>query len=287
MPLWRGNQKIGRVLHDRSANFHWSGFGSTSIKSFYNGSATYHLDSGTRIVDQNRYLLLNDHQPYTIEIESSQEVESFCVFFAAGYAERSAMDMTRSDHWLLDNPFYSPSSSVEFIDKTYWNDDIVSPKINRLRHLYPNFRADEAWVEEQLVDLMQSVLRLHSDVVSRINKIRSSRPSTREELYRRVSIANEAIMEHFRKPVSLEQLSQVAMLSINHLIRNYKLVYGVTPHQHLVRLRLMEAERLLQNSALSVSDVCSSVGFESLGSFITIFHREKGLSPGAFRKQRR
>ncbi|QQE79130.1 helix-turn-helix domain-containing protein [Alicyclobacillus sp. SO9] len=118
-----------------------------------------------------------------------------------------------------------------------------------------------------------------------MNKITSLRASTREELYRRVSIANEVILDHFRDPVSLEQLSKAAMLSVNHLIRNYKLVYGVTPHQHMIFLRLLEAERLLQKSALPVSEICSRIGFESLGSFITIFHRVKGVSPQQFRKQ--
>lgn len=277
--------RIGRVLHDRASTFYWSGTGSTSIKSFYNGSVEYRLNSGTRTIDSNRYLLLNDHQPYTIQIDSTQQVESFCVFFAPGYIERAAMDMIGSDQWLLDNPHHPSSLHIELIDKTYWNDDIVTPKIHRLRAVYPKFRTDQIWIEEQLVDLMQSVLLLHSDVISRMNKITSSRVSTREELYRRVSIANEVILEHFREPLSLEQLSKAAMLSVNHLIRNYMQVYGVTPHQHIVTLRLMEAERLLKKSSLSVSEVCSSVGFESLGSFITIFHRKRGVSPGEFRKQ--
>lgn len=193
--------------------------------------------------------------------------------------------MIGSDTWLLDNPFYSSSPQIDLIDKTYWNDDIVSPKIHRLRELYPELGADRIWLDEQLVDLMQNVLLLHSDVISRMNKIKSTRKSTREELLRRVSTAHEVIMEHFREPLTLVQLSRVATLSVNHLIRNYKKVYGVTPHQHIASLRLMEAKRLLRKSSLSVSEVCWSVGFESLGSFITTFHRKMGLSPREYRKQ--
>ncbi|QQE79129.1 hypothetical protein [Alicyclobacillus sp. SO9] len=67
---------IGHILHDRAASFYWSGTGWTSIKSFYNGAAKYRLDSGTRIIDPHRYLLLNDQQPYSLEIDSPTQVES-------------------------------------------------------------------------------------------------------------------------------------------------------------------------------------------------------------------
>lgn len=71
------------------------------------------------------------------------------------------MDMIGSDQWLLDNPHHPSSLHIELIDKTYWNDDIVTPKIHRLRAVYPKFRTDQIWIEEQLVDLMQSVLLVY------------------------------------------------------------------------------------------------------------------------------
>ncbi|MDP9729220.1 hypothetical protein [Alicyclobacillus tolerans] len=76
------------------------------------------MDSGTRTIDLNRYLLLNDNQPYSIEIDSKHEVKSFYVFFTPGYVDHAVTDMIGSEDWLLDNPFYS-SSHVELIDKTY------------------------------------------------------------------------------------------------------------------------------------------------------------------------
>jgi len=270
---------MGRVLHDKAKQFHWSGTGSTSIKSFYHGTAEYRLDNGITKVDTQRYLLLNDNQPYTITTDSTKEVESFCVFFTPECANRGGFDLSNDEGRLLDDPFYVPSGQIEFIDQTYWHDDLVTPVLRNLREKFPSFGGDSMWLDEQLCMLLQGMLLLHTDVLSKVNKISSVRKATREELFRRVSIAQEVILERFRETLTLAELSEVAALSTNHLIRTYKQAFGVTPHQHIVSLRLQEAGRLLRRTSLSVSDVCSTVGFESLGSFSAAFRRKTGMSP--------
>lgn len=279
-----GGSSIGTVLHEKARVFHWSGQGSMSIKSFYNGTAEYRLNSGTATVDSNRYLLLNDNQPYTITIDSPTEVESFCVFFTPELIKRSVFEYLSTEHRVLDDPSVLTLESVEFLDKTYCHDDLVTPTLWALRAGFHTFGSDPMWLEEQLCKLLNGMLLLHTDTLNKMNRISSRRRSTRQELFRRVSGARELIMERFRETLTLQVLSQQVALSPNHLIRTYKQAFGITPHQHVVRLRLREAGQLLRESRLSVSDICALVGFESLGSFSVAFRRETGLSPLQYRK---
>jgi AraC family transcriptional regulator len=279
-----GVSAFGRVLHERAKAFHWSGQGSMSIKSFYNGTAQYRLNSGTAIVDSQRYLLLNHQQPYSITIDSQSEVESFCVFFSPELMKRTAFEYVSPEVKALDHPMFHPVETLELVDQTYWHDDLVTPALLSLRKGFQTFGSDPLWLDEQLHRLLRTVMMLHTDTLTRMNKISSRRSSTRQELFRRVSVARDVIMEQFRETLTLETLSQWAMLSPNHLIRTYKQAFGVTPHQHVVRLRLDEAGRLLRTSKLSISDICAVVGFESLGSFSAVFRRETGLSPLQYRK---
>jgi methylphosphotriester-DNA--protein-cysteine methyltransferase len=53
---------------------------------------------------------------------------------------------------------------------------------------------------------------------------------------------------------------------------------GVSPHQYLVRLKLDRAKAVLARGA-SVTEACSTAGFESLGTFSTTFTRRVGLAP--------
>ena len=71
-----------------TARFHYHQHpGQLSIKSMTNGRAIYSLADGRRIaVDGTGYLILNEAQPYTIEIESPIPMSSFCIFFPDGLA---------------------------------------------------------------------------------------------------------------------------------------------------------------------------------------------------------
>ena len=48
-------------------------------------------------------------------------------------------------------------------------------------------------------------------------------------------------------------------------------------------IKKKDAKQLLAESELLVTEICFEVGFESLGSFSTLFHRIVGWSPSIYR----
>ena len=110
-------------------------------------------------------------------------------------------------------------------------------------------------------------------------KFRSSDADT----YRRLSRAREFIDDCFHLPLDLDQISRQACLSRYHFLRLFRQVFDRTPHQYLTERRIQKAKELLASSQLSVTDVCFEVGFESLGSFSTLFHRHVGRPPISYR----
>jgi AraC-like DNA-binding protein len=103
------------------------------------------------------------------------------------------------------------------------------------------------------------------------------------DAYRRLIRARELIDDCFDHPLQLNQLSREACFSTYHFLRLFKQAFQLTPHQYLVHKRLEKAKELLQFSSLSVTDVCFEVGFQSLGSFSSLFHRLTGQSPLSYR----
>jgi AraC-like DNA-binding protein len=91
------------------------------------------------------------------------------------------------------------------------------------------------------------------------------------------------IDEHFAEPLSLDELAQQAHLSRYHFIRLFQRCFYETPHHYLTRKRLDQAKYLLANSTLPVTDICFAVGFESMGSFSTLFHKTVGWAPSIYR----
>ena len=89
-------------------------------------------------MDESSYLVLNQGQPYAIDIESRQLVESFCLFFAAGFAEDVQRALSRRVENLLDEPGDKASAPLCFFEKNYTHDTILSPALFRLRSNYRN-----------------------------------------------------------------------------------------------------------------------------------------------------
>jgi AraC-like DNA-binding protein len=108
-------------------------------------------------------------------------------------------------------------------------------------------------------------------------------PTTTSDIYQRLSHAREFIDACYHLPLDLEQISRQAFFSPYHFLRLFKQTFYKTPHQYLVEKRLEKAKQLLISSELSVTQVCFEVGFESLGSFSSLFHKYAGHPPKLYR----
>lgn len=89
----------------------------------------------------------------------------------------------------------------------------------------------------------------------------------------------------FTKSISLDDIAGEAFISKFHFIRLYKTYYGITPHQHLKRVRVAAAKELLK-SGMPVVHVCYEVGFESVPSFTRLFKTLTGTTPFAWQTSR-
>src|ERR1043166_3503836 len=78
-------------------------------------------------------------------------------------------------------------------------------------------------------------------------------------------------------------MARAAGLSRAHFSREFRRAFGEPPHSYLLTRRLERAAALLRTTDRSVTDICLSVGLQSVGSFTTSFTRTFGLSPTAYR----
>jgi transcriptional regulator GlxA family with amidase domain len=75
-------------------------------------------------------------------------------------------------------------------------------------------------------------------------------------------------------------------LSRGHFIRQFHQLFGETPRQYLIGLRMQRAAALLATTDRAVGEICRAIGWCSVGSFTTRFTRTYGLSPTAYRSTR-
>src|SRR5262245_45445856 len=97
--------------------------------------------------------------------------------------------------------------------------------------------------------------------------------------------AKDLIDRDFARQLDVPALAAEAHASRAHFVRSFKRAFGETPHRYLQRRRIERAKELLRNTGLSVTEVSLAVGFRSLGSFSTVFHRIVGESPLAYARR--
>ncbi|MFF9843609.1 helix-turn-helix transcriptional regulator [Streptomyces sp. NPDC013740] len=85
------------------------------------------------------------------------------------------------------------------------------------------------------------------------------------------------------EPLDLDAVAAHAGYSRYHFVRAFKAAYGETPGQYLSRRRIERAEELLRTANLSVTEICTLVGFSSLGTFSGRFKSRTGLTPSEYR----
>src|SRR5712691_10060932 len=88
----------------------------------------------------------------------------------------------------------------------------------------------------------------------------------------------------YSEALGVDDLARAAGLSRAHFSREFRRAFGESPHAYLLTRRLERAAALLRTTDRSVSDICFTVGLQSVGSFTTSFTRTYGMSPTAYRE---
>src|SRR5688572_5937891 len=97
--------------------------------------------------------------------------------------------------------------------------------------------------------------------------------------------ARDAMDRRYAEPLDVPSLAQIAYVSEAHFIRTFRATFGETPNRYLQRRRVERAMFLLRTTERSVTEICMSVGFASLGTFSRVFREIVGESPSEYRRR--
>ncbi len=94
------------------------------------------------------------------------------------------------------------------------------------------------------------------------------------------------VEEHYcewKTPVAYATQLYITTNYLNKLCQEYR---SITAGELIRKRIVLEAQRLLHHTTLSVGEIADELGFENLSYFVTFFKKNTGLTPETFRRSR-
>ena len=91
------------------------------------------------------------------------------------------------------------------------------------------------------------------------------------------------IYEHYKEAVTLGDIANAANISRSEAGRCFNAYISCSPIEALIRHRLGEAQRLINETDLTLKEICFECGFNSVNYFSRQFRKFYGQAPGYYR----
>lgn len=101
-----------------------------------------------------------------------------------------------------------------------------------------------------------------------------------------LSEACRFIKSSYHLPVSVEDIAAAAGVSRSTLFRAFKAEKGISPVEYLTDIRIKKAEKLLEQTDISINSISRSVGYEDNLYFSRVFGKKTGMTPTEYRNSR-
>jgi AraC-like DNA-binding protein len=99
----------------------------------------------------------------------------------------------------------------------------------------------------------------------------------------RLSQAVEIMHTRYAEALSMGELAKIAHLSVSQFGRQFHRLFGTTPREYLLRVRVNAAGRLLAETDRKTTDIALETGFFDHSHFSRTFRRLMGISPQTYR----
>ena len=162
---------------------------------------------------------------------------------------------------------------IVFHDQTK---ETIGPKIEGLLEL-SNFDRLIAFLE-----ILQELAEVEDYTILNVeNVVLESKPQDTA----RLDTIYSFVSEHFKRTISLEEISDKVSMTEQAFSRYFKNKTGKTFTQFVNEYRLVHASKLLAEEHLSITDVCFECGFNNFSHFNKKFKEFTGKSPSQYRNE--
>ena len=260
--------------------------GCLSFKTVLSGEEWYGINRQRLVVRPGQFLILNDDQNYSCRSDNGEKLRILSVFFKKEFAASVFRDALHTESFLLDEALNNGTQSPEFFQTLNHITPELQLQLSGLLTALDQEGYEENMMDEYLVFLLHQLIRTHKSEFNRVGQVAALKSSTRTEIYKRLCVAKDILHSTYMEHTDLAHISNLACLSVPQLVRQFKAVFRITPHQYLIRVRLKHAADLLKLTNKPIHEITWMTGFENVSAFCRAFKSGYGVQPVNFRKMR-
>ncbi len=95
----------------------------------------------------------------------------------------------------------------------------------------------------------------------------------------------QVMADHLQQNINVQHLAQHLNISREYLTRKFKEETGITPHEFIIRQKMLAACRWLKNGDMSSKEISAWLGYDEPAHFARTFKRSMGMTPTRFRRE--
>lgn len=161
----------------------------------------------------------------------------------------------------------------------FTNEEAINQILQRLIFIFTeNHPSKDLFADLLMQELIVRILQTDSKVTHQQDAKTNSNKN-------RMAYVLSYIQENLNEPISVEQLSKKAYMSVSSFYREFKNEIGSSPNEYIIDERIKLAENLLKQPNISVKEACLQSGFNSFSYFSRIFKKRKKFSPSEYKER--
>jgi len=179
--------------------------------------------------------------------------------------------------------FSTESDSISFLSEEnagqkYYKDGQISPSmaiiLNQLMHFNLNASIQKLYFRGKAYELLSHYFNqsAEGDVEQCPFLVDAANVA-------KIKKAKDVIISRMSEPPSLQELSEIAGISLRKLKEGFKQIYGTTVYQFLFDYKMEFSRRLLESGESNVNEVGLKVGYSTASHFISAFKKKYGTTP--------
>lgn len=236
--------------------------------------------------DHELYYLVNGSTKYFIGDKIFQIESGNFVIIPAGLHHK-----TDSENCLVNERILVSFKSATFSDETLralellFSESVIyipNSKLEAIENIF--FKIDNEYKNKD--EYSEFLINSHiEEIIIHLARFRQDYRPNLPDADKTIHKISKYITSNYSQDLTLESISRMFSLSSAHLSRRFKVVCGIGINEYITYVRLLNAERLLKETDLPITEIAGKCGFNDSNYFSTVFKKAKGTTPLKFARE--